>query len=389
MLGSAPGIGRYIEQLTKELFQQDRTNEYILFLREPVYSRYQVPGTRFRKVRAPERWYGLAEQVTFPLRLWRAKLDLLFVPQFNVPLFVPCPFVVTIHDVTQLFMPGPLQVHSAFRRWAFRIVFGSALKRARAVIAVSEYTKNEIIKHFRADPKKLHVIYEGPGLIGLADQREIRNPRSDLPAEASAKGGIRNSFEFRDSNFEIPHGEYLLAVGVWRPHKNFTGLLDAFALLRKRDEFSSLKLVLVGEEDPRYPEVRERIAALGLRSSVLTPRVSDDTALAQWYKGARAVVVPSLYEGFGFVGLEALSFGVPVVASNTAALPEILNGAAIYFDPRDPHDMAWALARVLRDAEERRRILAAAPEILSRYSWERAARQTLEVFVKAAKRGER
>lgn len=364
MLGSAPGIGRYIDCLTRELFRIDTENEYVLFLREPIFSRYVVPHARVRKNKAPERWYSFAEQVLLPLRCARAKLDLLFVPQFNVPFFVPCPFVVTIHDVTQLYMPGPVQARSFLRQRAFRFVFRHAVERARSVIAVSRYTKEEIIRNFGGNPEKIHVIYEGPGFA--AGVPEARGP--DLASQRS---------------FEVPRGEYVLAVGVWRPHKNFTGLLDAFAQLRKDPEFSSLKLVLVGEEDPRYPEVRQRIGALALTPYVIAAGKVSDEALTVCYQNARAVVVPSFYEGLGLVGLEALRFGVPVAASRSAALPEILGNAARYFDPHDSQQMASALAAVLRDESERKRILSQAPVVLARYSWERAAQETLAVFRQA------
>ena len=165
MLGSAPGIGRYTDLLLRELFRLDHENEYVLFLREPIFQSYAVPEARVRKVLAPERWYSIREQVTLPLRILRERLDLLFVPQFNVPFLLSCPFVVTIHDVTQLYVPGPLQRRHAFRRQAFRWVFGHAVRQARVVIAVSNYTKKEIRENFSVHEEKIRVIYEGPGLL--------------------------------------------------------------------------------------------------------------------------------------------------------------------------------------------------------------------------------
>lgn len=398
MLGFAPGIGRYIAELTRELFLLDQENEYVMFLREPTYSLYsarefqrgsalgKVPqgSARIWKMRAPERWYGLLEQITLPFRFKNADLDLLFVPQFNVSFWTPCPFFVTIHDVTQLYMPGPLQERSTFRRRAFRAVFRHAVKRARAVIAVSEYTKGEIVKNFNIDPKKIRVIYEGPGLSLTA--KETLNSKSETLNKPKIQNpNDQNGLELRTSNLELPHGEYVLAVGVWRPHKNFVGLLDSFAALKRSEPaFSDLKLVLVGQEDPRYPEVRERIHSLGLGADVVLDGQADDERLAQWYRGARAVVVPSFYEGFGFVGIEALRYGVPVLSSNNAALPEILGNAALYCDPNSVEDMTKGLRRILNDAHERERILKAAPAVLARYSWKEAAAKTLTLIREAA-----
>jgi glycosyltransferase involved in cell wall biosynthesis len=367
MLGSAPGIGRYIEQLTAELFRIDEENEYVMFLREPMYHRYEVPRSRGKegralrprifKVLAPERWYSVAEQVTFPIRLVKEHLDLFFAPQFNVPLLVPCPFVVTIHDVTQLFMPGPLQQRSRLRQDAFRLVFSHAVRSAEAVIAVSHYTKRQIMEHFDVPEDRIRVIAEGPGL-----------PRPP----AGLSGEVREP--------------YLLAVGVWRPHKNFEGLIEAFAILRRNERFKDVRLVLVGEEDPRYPQVRERLEASPLRDAIIVVGTPSDRVLEQWYRRAAVVVVPSFFEGFGFVGLEALSRGIPVVAARAAALPETLGDAAAYFDPRNPQSIAEAIAKVLSDPSERERILSSAQAVLARYSWENAARETHEVLLSVLQR---
>ncbi|OHA49139.1 MAG: hypothetical protein A2682_03850 [Candidatus Terrybacteria bacterium RIFCSPHIGHO2_01_FULL_58_15] len=360
MLGSAPGIGRYIARLTNELFLLERESEYVLFLREPSYSAYRPARERIRKVYAPERWYGWMEQLTLPWRFMRERFDLLFVPQFNVPLFLPRPFVVTIHDLTQLYVPGPAQLGSVFRRLAFRLVFSMAIRRARAVITVSEYTKREIIKNFSVPAHRIVVIPEGPGF--------------SLKTEDAATSASPHS------TFHIPDSRYILAVGVWRPHKNFEGLLEAFARLKSDPQHNDLLLILVGEEDPRYPEVRARILALGLTHAVRTPGVVQDTQLDQLYRNAAVVVIPSRYEGFGFVGLEALARGSPVAASSAAAIPEVLGDAALYFNPDDTVEMASVIGRLLTDAAERQRILKAASAVLERYSWRHAAEETLRLF---------
>ncbi|MBI4134040.1 MAG: glycosyltransferase family 4 protein [Candidatus Terrybacteria bacterium] len=374
MLGSAPGIGRYIARLTSELFLLERESEYVLFLREPSYSAYRPARERIRKVYAPERWYGWMEQLTLPWRFMREQFDLLFVPQFNVPLFLPRPFVVTIHDLTQLYVPGPAQLGSVFRRLAFRLVFSMTIRRARAIIAVSEYTKREIIKNFSVPAHRIVVIPEGPGFsLKTEDAAMSASPHSEPALHLSALRGD-------GAGFQIPDSRYILAVGVWRPHKNFEGLLEAFARVKRDPQYSDLLLILVGEEDPRYPEVRARILALGLTHAVRTPGVVQDTQLDKLYRNAAAVVIPSRYEGFGFVGLEALARGSPVAASSAAAIPEVLGYAALYFNPDDTEEMASVIGRLLTDAAERQRILKAAPAVLERYSWRHAAEETLRLF---------
>lgn len=359
MFGSAFGIGRYIEHLTRQLLVRGTEHTFVLFVHDWNLAQALIPEGSMAEVHiAPERWYSWAEQFTWPSRIRRQKLDVLFVPQFNVPLYMPVPFVTTIHDMTQWYVPGTIQRRSLMHRMAFRLTIANAVHRAQSVIAVSAYTKGEILKHFPVPPERIHVIFEGTG----------------LPVSESK---IKERFD----------GPYLLAVSAWRKHKNFEGLLEAFALLKKqRSDCAQLKLVLVGEEDPRYPEVRAAIMRLRLTSSVLTPGAVDDGTLDHLYKRASAVVVPSFFEGFALTGLEALVRGIPVAASRAAALPEVLGDAALYFDPADHQDMATALERVLTDTKERKRILAAAPEVLARCSWRRAAKETLYLLEAAGNR---
>lgn len=360
MLGFAPGIGRYIENLFNNLLVHDTHNDYVFFLRPPMDETYSFLFPNARVVAVPERWYSVREQVTLPFRFRAQKPDLLFVPQFNVPLLAPRPFVVTIHDVTQLYMPGPLQRTSAVRRLGFRTVFARAVRAAHTVIAVSAYTKQEILKNFPVREDKIRVIHEGPGLLPfLEKQPDSLHSKSQLPN---------------------PNFQYILAVGVWRPHKNFEGLIDAFAILKRNPQHASLRLVLAGEEDMRYPEVRRTIRAHGLEDEIVTPGVPDDTALDRWYRNAQAVAVPSFFEGFGFVGLEAFARGVPVAAARAGSLPEVLADAALYFNPHDRRDIAEKLARVLEDVPLREQLTRAAPTVLGRYSWERTAQETLKIF---------
>lgn len=358
MYGSAFGIGRYIEQITRRVLaagHHDHT--FVLFVADTALAPGLIrEGVDAEIVVAPERWYSWSEQVTWPLRIRRQRLDLLFVPQFNVPLLIPVPFVVTIHDVTQLHFPGTLQKRSWVHRLATRLTFWHALRHARAVITVSEYTKGEILKHFRISADKLRVIYEGPGL-----------PLQDT-----------------DKTEQVEDAPYILAVSVWRKHKNFEGLLEAFALLRENPEYADFKLMLVGEEDPRYPDVRAAISRLGLTSSVLTPGAVSDERLDALYAHAALMVVPSFLEGFALTALEALRRGTPVAASDVAALPEVLNGAASYFDPARPEDMAATITTMLSDADVRRQTLAHADDVLARCSWERAAAETSRVLIQAA-----
>ena len=400
LLGAAYGMGRYIERITAEIFVNDSENEYVLFLNPKTAATYRTPeGARVRLIVSPERWYGWREQLTWPLRLRREKLDLLWVPQFNVPLFVPCPFVVTVHDMTQWYVPGTLQRWRPHHRLAFWLTFANAVHRARAVIAVSQYTKDEILRHFRVHSGKIQVIHEGPGLLPPGGGLSPLEPRGTVPPGASPTEGetlskykIQNtkyktdaagSLMIHDSRFKI-HEPYILAVSIWRKHKNFEGLLEAFALLRvKTPDFASLKLVLVGEEDPRYSGVREAITRLGLQDGVVTPGAVGDRELDALYRNASVVVIPSFYEGFALTGLEAISRGTPVTASAIPALKEILDDAAIYFDPNNAASIADTLETVLTNKPLRAALRNRGKEVVAAYSWKRAAAETFALLMTA------
>lgn len=355
MYGSAQtGIGIYIEQLTNALFRIDDKNEYILFLRGQLL----LPGlsaSRVRVVPATPRWYSPGEQALLPFVFLREKLDLLFVPHFNAPVWYPGKFVVTMHDVTPLDFPARGAMPPWWRRMLFRMVAGNAVRRAAAVIAVSQFTKNETVRRFHVPEKKIKVIPEAPRFSKAA----VLDPH------------LLSTIY----HLQMP---YVLFVGVLRPHKNILGLLEAFSLLRKRSP--DVTLVLAGPEDPRYPEIRRRAHAPDIRGFVKILGFVPDEDLPQLLVNAACVVVPSFIEGFGLVGLEALVQRVPVAASLAGALPEVLGDAASYFDPKNPEDMAQVIAGVLHNHGLRARMRAHAEKILARFSWEQTARATLAVL---------
>jgi len=169
------GLGRYTQKLIENLEKIDQTNEYFIFLRHDNWDVYRPQAKNFKKVLADWRWYTLAEQIFMPFRVWRQKLDVMHFPHFNVPIFYGGKFVVTIHDL--ILTQYPTQRASTLGPWlyklkhsAYNIVIKSAIKRAARVIAVSEYTKKELINYFKVDPTKIIVTYES------VDIEEIGRP---------------------------------------------------------------------------------------------------------------------------------------------------------------------------------------------------------------------
>jgi len=350
---SFTGIGRYVYELTRHLFEMDPQNEYVLFMNEPEFSKFNPPHKRVRKVLVNAHHYSWAEQVKFARILRREKLDLVHFTHFNAPLFYRGPSVVTIHDLTLSFFPGK-KMTSWLYRIGYHLVLESIVKRSKFVVAVSENTKKDLIKLLKTSSAKIKVIYEG------------------VAAEFFKKSTVKPPVK----------GDFFLYTGVWRNHKNLVNLLKAFAELLKRGDFEG-KLVITGRPDPHYPEVAQTIQELGLKERVVLPGLVSEEELMALYQAAKVYVLPSFYEGFGLTPLEAMASGTPVVASNTSCIPEICGEKnARFFDPRDVDDMATTMAKVWFDESLQNKLREHGLKRVKDFSWKRMAEETFRLYQK-------
>lgn len=345
------GIGRYAYELTENLFRIDDRNEYVLFFNEPEFSGFSTGKYhRVKKVLADARHYSLAEQVKFLKILYGQRLDLMHFTHFNAPLLYRRPCVVTIHDLTLSFFPGK-KMNSFAYRFGYQMVMRSILKRAKKIIAVSEHTKSDLDYLFGVKPERVSVIYES----------------------------VSEHFQKTDLPPDHPKG-YLLYAGVWRDHKNLTGLLKSLALLRLNYGFDG-KLYITGREDPHYPEVKRAVSDLDLDEYVVFTGLVDEDELVNLYNGAAVAVIPSLYEGFGLQVLEAFACGVPLACSGVSSLPEIAGpGNAVFFNPKDPRDMAEKIWRAYSDEALRHKLVLNGGKRVREFSWEKMAEETLKVY---------
>jgi glycosyltransferase involved in cell wall biosynthesis len=305
---------------------------------------------RFRRVGLVtpphNRWEqaGLAVELQ---RLW-PRPAVIHSPDFIPPLVRPGPAVITVHDLAFLKFPDLLTAESA--RYYGQI--GRAVQSAEAIIAVSQSTAADCVALAGADPAKVQVVYEA------ADARF-----TPAPAPPAGEGG------------------YVLFVSTIEPRKNLTTLLEAYALLRDRGRVQPLPpLRVVGEHGWLYDTIYRRYEELGLGAAVQWAGGVDAAALPDLYRGARAFVMPSLYEGFGLGALEALACATPVLAADAGALPEVVGGAGLLLPPTDPAAWADALERVLLDPALAADLRARGPGQAARFSWARAARETLAVY---------
>ncbi len=351
------GIGRYVERLVAHLSALDTRNEYVLFLRQRGYDWWTVPNSRWTKVLADYHWYGFAEQRYMPGIFRRAKLDVLHVPHFNVPLLTRGKFVVTIHDLILDEFPTerattlePLLFAIKFR--AYQASVRHAIRDSQAIITVSEHSKNNISQNFGISKEKISVTYESVD--------PMLNP---APFETLVEHGVQRP--------------YILHVGNSYPHKNLDRLVAAVGLAAQRTP--DFQLVLVGKEDYFSQRLRKLITTLQIKNILLYGFASDQE-LAALYQHAQAYFFPSLSEGFGLPGLEAMQAGTPVYAARASCLPEIFGSGAEYFDPLDVNAMARSIELALHDTLQRQRLIQAGYERLQQYSWRRMAEQTLNIY---------
>jgi len=355
---SFTGIGRYTFELVRHLNILDQENNYVIFLNSPEYEKFQLPSSHFTKRLANAQHYSWREQVYFCRLLKKEKLDLMHFTHFNAPFFYRKPSVVTIHDLTLSFFPGK-KMTSWLHRIGYYLVLHSIVKRAKKIIAVSKNTKKDLEKICRIDAKKLQVIYEG-----VAEEFFRKMPTKSI-ATTLDKFNLKQDF--------------LLYTGVWRDHKNVTGLITAFAQARKNG-LNGL-LVITGKENPAYPEVKVKIAELNLDKFVCLTGLVSETELLALYQSARMYVFPSFYEGFGLPILEAFASKTPVVASNTSSIPEICGkDNALFFDPYNTSDMAEKILQVWRDENLREQLIVRGQKRVQDFSWEKMAKETLRVY---------
>lgn len=352
------GIGNYIRHLVGSIIETDKKNNFVIFLNEEEFDSFPIKSERIKKIKIKAKWYSWREQLVFPYNLYKERLDLMHFTHFNSPILYLGKSIVTIHDITPYFFPGH-KMKSMIRKAGFRLVFSSSVRKAKKVIAVSNATKKDIVTYFKIKPEKIEVIYEG------ADQQfRVIEKTEELE-------DLKNKYHLNKP--------FLFYTGVWRNHKNLVGLIKAFKIVKERYQLD-INLVLGGKEDPYYPEVRKTWQELELGQEIIPVGFIDQKELPIFYNAAYAFIIPSFYEGFGLIGLEAMNCGTPVISSNSTSLPEILGDAAIYFDPNKPEEIAEKIHLVFRDKVLYNKLKMKGFEQAKKYSWDEMNKKTSELY---------
>ena len=354
------GTENYSLQLIRHILALDSGHRFRLYCDQPLPAALQDLGSarqvEIRVIPFPRLWTHLrlsAEVIANPP-------DVLFVPSHVLPLFHPRRSVVTVHDLGYSAFP---EAHRRFSRWYLHVGTRFSARTARHVLADSQATKDDLVRLYGTDPAHVTVIYLGRDaeLAPVTDSANL--------AHVQEKLGIAQSGR---------HRPYVLAVGTLQPRKNLVRLIEAFAQVRATQ--TDLCLVLAGQRGWLSDPIFQRVEELGLQKHVLFPGFVSDEDLPVLLSGALVFAFPSLYEGFGFPVLEAQACGTPVLTSTTSSLPEVAGEAALLVNPLSTEAIADGLVQLVTDSVLRRRLRTAGFANIQRFSWQRCARETLQVL---------
>ena len=356
------GIGRYISHMLEQILLLDTKNDYVLLVREKDVDSITLKADNLTLLPVDIDWYGLKEQTKLLKVINAQKPDLVHFTNFNFPIRYKGKFVITIHDLTLLHFKNVRK--GMFSRPLYfakdqvmRAVLHRGINRARAIFTPTEYVKEDVASTYRIRRNKIIVTHEA---ADLAYQRS----RIDLEEK-----GINKPF--------------LLYVGNAYPHKNLERLIIAFGELVTK-YLLDFQLVIAGKKDDFHVLLEEEVEKAGLQDRVVFTGYVKDVELAGLYKSATAYVFPSLSEGFGLPGLEAMSYGLPVISSNATCLPEIYGDASKYFNPRSSHNVAKVISQVLADKSLLEKMTKKGYTQLKKYNWKKTANTTLGVYERIA-----
>ena len=358
------GLATYVRNVVRTLGRVDTVNEYILV---GSAARFEKLGTlpenfHFHPLQNPEATF--ANYLEMHRAMNALEVDLIHVPHtFWRPLITKAPFVITVHDLLDYMYRA--RTSNGMRRSIHSYMTRQVMHHAARIFAVSKFTKRDVARYFNVSPDKIEVVYNA------LDESFMRGHSTD-----AEQAMIRGRYQV-DSPF-------LLYTGRISPHKNVARIIEAFSALKaelaKEGTYPDLKLIIIGDEVSKNPDIRRAVIRSGMQHEVRFLGYVSIDVLRIFFDMAKVFVFPSLYEGFGLPPLEAMAHGTPVVASNTSALPEVVGNAAMMVNPENVFEISRALQRVLTDQSLRERMKAAGLEQVQRFSWDTSVRRMLDVY---------
>ncbi|MFQ5927166.1 MAG: glycosyltransferase family 4 protein [Terriglobia bacterium] len=356
------GAGTHTRNLVLQLARLDPSHRYYLIGTEADYAELGPLPENFSLLACNRSDGRLRYLWRVSWQLKQQKVELCHIPYLAAPWWLPCPYMVTVHDLVDFILPvedrSRLEVSWRFYR------MGRALQRARRVLCVSRTTERDVQRVFGVPASKVEVVYNAldERLAGTLNPEEIDRTLARYQAEAP----------------------FLLYAGNVKSHKNLSRLIEAFALVkdewRTHPRYQHLRLFIIGDELSKHSDLRRAVVKSRTQADVRFLGFVPPQTLKAFYTRAEAFVFPSLYEGFGLPPLEAMAHGTPVVASNVSALPEVVGDAALLVNPENVFDINRAIRQLLLDGELRAQLVTRGYKRVQRFSWEASVRRVLHLY---------
>lgn len=352
------GLGRYVMNLVWELTKIDTKNEYSILLTKKYFDELSFPSN-WKKILADFKHYSITEQIKLVGIIKKENPDITHFPHFNVPVTFNGKFIVTIHDLLMHKNVGLAATTLApplylFKRLGYKTVFRKAVRGAERIIVPSTAVKREVEDYYHLTGEKIDVIYEG------------------IDSRIETQKNIPDKYKL-----ESP---YFVYTGNAYPHKNLKRLIEAIIMLNKNSE-QKVILAIASARNIFTRRLQFEIKKAGAEEYVRLLGFVPDSDLGTLYKNSLGFVFPSLSEGFGLPGLEAMSAGTLVLASDIPVFREIYRDQVLYFNPYDFSSIEKSLQRVLEiKSEERKDRINKAKDFVKRYSWAKMAEQTLKLY---------
>ena len=367
------GVGTYIRNLVQKLADRNLDHEYFLLSPPDTIEAVASLPANFRILRS-HHYAGLQMEVHLHQLIKSARVELLHIPYLRPAMMIPCRYLMTVHDLADFLYPK----YTGWRQDLRVRLTRRAMLKAERVLAVSRATQRDIENLFQIPWNHISVI------SNALDERFLLAGRLSGQSEGNAR---MEEVRLVHERYGV-HDPFLLYVGSARPQKNLPRLIEAFAAAKgelvTHPVYQNLKLLIIGDEMSKHPELRHAAARTRMTKDVRFLGFVPLEILRIFYQSAEVFVVPSLHEGFGLPPLEAMAMGTPVVTSNVSSLPEVVGDAAITVHPENIFDIARGMLRALTDEPLRARLRSQGRQRVARFSWDHSIDQLLEIYTATA-----
>jgi glycosyltransferase involved in cell wall biosynthesis len=358
------GVGTYIRNVVRTLGRLDRETTYFLIGSPAKVKEIGPLPPNFHAVPLAEPERSLKSFREFRTIVKRLECDLVHIPNlFSVPRALPCPYVMTVHDILEHLSRAREQ--TGFWRFLHFQLTKRVLSGAARIFAVSNFTKIEIERLFGIPAGRIEVVYNA------IDERLLQGHANAADRQLIAE------------RYQVTY-PFLLYAGRISPHKNVVRMIEAFSALKteleKDQVFPDLKLIIIGDDVSGNPDLRRTVIRSGVQNDVRFLGFVPIEVLRTFYDAAKIFVFPSLYEGFGLPPLEAMAHGTPVVTSNVSSLPEVVGNAAVLVPPENVFEIMRALQRVLLDQPLREKMKERSYRQAAKFSWEKSVRRIMDAY---------